>query len=465
MSFVKNHIGYFAVLLILLSACRTEDALTKALDEEKGGPEWVIQRPIDNSYYIGIGSCNKKNYPADFNAVAKKNALSDMASSVCVRVQGESFLNTLEVNKVFSEDFSSKINTTTDVVFDDFETVATYDNGKEYWIYLRVSKYDYQKQQEQKKQAVLDKAFDFYQRGLAAQAKMQVMQFTDMWLNGLFVMKAYWSENNPYILPSGEQIILDQAIYNALQKNLSDIQLQCDENNILLLAKDHFARSVSIGCTIEGKKALNVPVRYHYPTERYTKMKKIISDNNGNAIIDIQGIPLDAKQPQLEVGVDLDALIPSNVNETIAKGLLKNAVNQNIRIPITLVKPTFYIVSVEKEFDNITTQRLLAGTVEAFLAQSGFKILKLYDQNKADFIIEIQANTIDGGYSNEFASVIMDLKLTLKEYETDQIKYQNNTNSIKGVQLNTSAASNEAYKKAKTKLDEEWLKAMIQSIL
>jgi hypothetical protein len=130
-----------------------------------------------------------------------------------------------------------------------------------------------------------------------------------------------------------------------------------------------------------------------------------------------------------------------------------------------LVKPTFYIVSVEKEFDNITTQRLLAGTVEAFLAQSGFKILKLYDQNKADFIIEIQANTIDGGYSNEFASVIMDLKLTLKEYETDQIKYQNNTNSIKGVQLNTSAASNEAYKKAKTKLDEEWLKAMIQSIL
>ena len=447
------------------SSCRTNDPLVDDQAEGKVLPEWVSQRPIDNAYYIGIGSCNKKAYPVDFNAVAKKNALSDMASSVSVRVQGESFLNTLEVNKVFSEDFSSKINTTTDIVFDDFETVATYDNGKEYWIYLRVSKYDYQQQQMQKKKAVLDKAFDFYQRGLVALEKMQVMQFTDMWLNGLFTMKAYWSENNPYTLPTGEQIILDQAIYNALQKNLSDIQLTCDENNILLLAKDHFSRSINIGCAIEGKKAVNVPIRYHYPTERYTKMKKVLSDINGQAMIDIQGIPLDSKQPQLDVAIDVDALIPSNVNESIAKGLLKNAASQTTRVPITLVKPSFLIISNEREFENPTTQHLLAGTVEAFLAQNGFKIIKSTDKNKADFIVEIQANTIDGGSANEFASAILDLKLTLRETETDQIKYQNNTNSIKGVQLNTTAASNEAYKKAKTKLDEEWLKAMIQSIL
>jgi hypothetical protein len=460
--------AYFIILIVigaLWSACRTPVPLMDEHSDEKAQPEWVLQRPIDNSYYIGIGSCNKKAYPVDFNSVAKKNALSDMASSVSVRVQGESFLNTLEVNKVFSEDFSSKINTTTDIVFDDFETVATYDNGKEYWIYLRVSKYDYQQQQMQKKKAVLDKAFDFYQRGLVAKEKMQVMQFTQMWLNGLFTMKAYWSENNPYTIPSGEQIILDQAIYNALQENLSDLQLTCDENNILLLAKDHFSRSVGIGCAIEGKKAVNVPVRYHYPTERYTKMKKVMSDINGNALIDIQGIPLDSKQPQLEVGIDLDALIPSDVNESIAKGLLKNSVNQTTRVPITLVKPSFSIISDEREFEHSTAQHLLAGTVESFLAQNGFKIVKATDKNKADFIIEIQANTIDGGSANEFASAILDLKLTLKETETDQIRYQNNTNSIKGVQLNTAAASNEAYKKAKTKLDEEWLKAMIQSIL
>jgi hypothetical protein len=57
------------------------------------------------------------------------------------------------------------------------------------------------------------------------------------------------------------------------------------------------------------------------------------------------------------------------------------------------------------------------------------------------------------------------MTLTMKEQSNQTVRYQNTTNSIKGVQLNSAAASNEAYKKAKLKLEEEWLKAMIQSIL
>lgn len=458
------HFFSFVCITLLLVSCTTQQNLIEDTPQDPI-PDWVSQHPIDNSYYIGIGSCNKKSYPVDFSSIAKKNALNDMASSVSVRVQGESFLNTMEVNKVFSEDFSSRINTTTDIVFDDFETVATYDNGKDYWIYVRVSKYDYQQQQAAKKKAILDKAFDFYQRGNTAIAKNQINTATDMWLHGLFAMKNYWTESNPYVIPSGEEIILDQSIYNALQEHLSNIRLSCDESTILLTAKDRFSRTVNIGCSMEGRTAVGVPVQYFFPTERYMKPKKVLSNTNGIAAIEVQGVPMDARQPQLEIAIELDALIPADLNEAICKSLLQSSLTQTLKVPITLVKPSFCIVSEEKEFDHTSDQKLLAGATESFLAQKGYTILPSSQIQKANFIIEIKANSKDAGKSSDFASAILDLTLTLKDTDTQLVKYQNNTNSIKGVQLNTQAAGSEAYKKGKIKLEEEWLKAMLQSIL
>jgi len=460
----KTLISALVVIIIFLIGCRNASPLIEK-EQEMSVPEWVSQRPIDNSYYIGIGSCDKKTYPTDFSTVAKKNALSDMASSVSVRVQGESFLNTLEVNKIFSEDFRSNINTSTDIVFDDFETVSTFDNGKEYWIYVRISKYDYQAQQAQKKKAALDKAFDFYQRGNIAIDKLQIAQATDMWLHGLFAMKSYWSENNPYTIPSGESIILDQEIYNSLQKHLSEIQLSFDESSILLTSKDRFSRNVNIVCSNNGKGCMGVPVQYHFPTERYMKPKKVVSSNNGKAEINVQGIPMDTKQPQLEISIDINALIPSDLNENICKSLLQSSLTQTLRIPITLVKPSFCIIGQEMTFNQTNNQALLAKTIESFLAQKGYNAFNLSQKEKADFIIEISSNTIDAGISSEFSSANLEMTLTMKEQSNQTVRYQNTTNSIKGVQLNSAAASNEAYKKAKLKLEEEWLKAMIQSIL
>ena len=93
------HFFSFVCITFLLVSCTTQQNLIEDTPQDPI-PDWVSQHPIDNSYYIGIGSCNKKSYPVDFNSIAKKNALNDMASSVSVRVQGESFLNTMEKLKM-----------------------------------------------------------------------------------------------------------------------------------------------------------------------------------------------------------------------------------------------------------------------------------------------------------------------------------------------------------------------------
>mgnify|MGYP000001542798 FL=1 len=453
----------YILLCLVFTACVTNDHVQKKETPQSiPPPEWVSQRPISNQYYIGIASSNKKVNPVDYAAIAKKNALSDMASSVSVRVQGQSFLNTMEVNKVFSEDFSSNINTTTDISFEDYETVGSYENDQEYFIYLRISKSAYQEQQNRKKSEAIQQAYQLYERASESQKRNQMGSAIDLLLHALFAIKPYWSETNHYITPSGEDLLLDQQIYSDIEQIMAGLQITSVEQGVLLGTKNQFSQSVAIKAIHNGNLAIGVPVTVHFPTSKYTRPKKMVSGPDGKWIVNVQDVPLESKSPQLEVKLDIDALIASDLDEKICKRLLSATPVNALMIPIHILKPTFCIQSVEKEFGNNNQQQLLAIAVQSFLAQQGFTAAPA---NKADYIIEIEANTTAAGQTQDFSSALLDLKLTLKDNQEELVRYQNNTNTIKGVQLNTAAAGAEAYKKAKILLEDEWLKLMLQAIL
>lgn len=459
---MQKILGYI-LFCLALTACVTNDQVQKKETPQPiPPPEWVSQRPISNQYYIGIASCNKKINPVDYAAIAKKNALSDMASSVSVRVQGQSFLNTMEVNKVFSEDFSSNINTTTDISFEDYETVGSYENDQEYFIYLRISKAAYQEQQNRKKNEAIQQAYNLYERASESQKRNQIGSAIDLLLHALFAIKPYWSETNHYVTPSGEDLLLDQQIYSDIEQIMAGIQLTAVEQGILLTTKNQFSQSIAIKTIHNGNPAIGVPVTVHFPTSKYTRPKKMISGPDGKMMVTVQDVPMDSKTPELEVKLDVDALIAGDLDEKICKRLLSATPVNNLMVPIHILKPTFCIQSIEREFGDNKQQQLLAIAVQSFLAQQGFTTT---GANKADYIIEIEANSTAAGQTQDFSSALLDLKLTLKDNQEDLIRYQNNINTIKGVQLNTTAASAEAYKKGKTLLEDEWLKLMLQAIL
>ncbi len=452
-------------LLLLFTSCYTPEQVQKAsavAPKNVPPPEWVTQRPISNQYYIGISSCNKKLNPIDYAAIAKKNALNDMASSVSVRVQGQSFLNTMEVNKVFSEDFSSNINTTTDIEFEDYETVGSFENEQEYFIYLRISKAAYQDQQARKKNEALQQSYNLYERAQESLKRNQLGSAMDLLLHALFAIKTYWNEPNHFVTPGGEDLLLDQQIYSDIERILSGLQIKSDDNGIVLNTKNQYAQTSAIRVIYNGNPAMGVPLTTHFPTTKYTRPKKQATGTDGKLVVQIQDVPMDSKSPQLEVKLDIDGWIALDLDDKICRRLLQSTPVNNLQLPIYLVKPTFFIRSVEKELGENRQQQLLAIAAQSFLTQQGFTTAA---QNKADYIIDIEANSTSAGQTQDFSSALLDLKLTLIDNQEDLIRYQNNTNSIKGVQLNVPAASAEAYKKGKNLLEDEWLKLMLQAIL
>ena len=166
------------LMLVLVAACGKKKETVSASRNATVAtppPEWVGNRPHSLSYYIGVGSCSKFSQPYDFQTIAKKNALNDLASEISVRVQGQTFLNSLEVNDSFSEEFISNVSTSTDEKIQDYEVAGSWEDKNEYWIYYRLDKARYQAAKQAKKSAAMNMANDFYQKGLTAEGEANVV--------------------------------------------------------------------------------------------------------------------------------------------------------------------------------------------------------------------------------------------------------------------------------------------------
>jgi len=70
-------------------------------------PDWVSNRPISSTDYIGISSASKNT--SSYQKIAKRNALDDLLSEIRVTIQSVSILNQIDKNGTFKEEFESTI--------------------------------------------------------------------------------------------------------------------------------------------------------------------------------------------------------------------------------------------------------------------------------------------------------------------------------------------------------------------
>jgi hypothetical protein len=124
--------------IMLLNACGGKDSVKTVVPPPQPKPEWVSARPVNSSYYIGIATCSKTAQPADYQAIAKKLALNDLATEISVKVEGQTFFNTMEVNKAFSESFSSNVTTSSSELLEDYEVAGIWEDKELYLSLIHI---------------------------------------------------------------------------------------------------------------------------------------------------------------------------------------------------------------------------------------------------------------------------------------------------------------------------------------
>lgn len=463
-------IAVFAVVIWAVSmsftGCNPAKHTTNGEKEVKApeaAPEWVGMRPHSAAHYIGIGTCSKTKQPLDYQAIAKKNALNDLASEISVRIQGTTFLNSLEVNKNFSEEFISTISTTTDEKIENYEIVGLWENEKEYWVFYRLNKSEYQRQKQEMKNAALSQANDFYLKGKDAESIANIPAAFDLYMHGLFAMKAYWDEVNEFTTAEANKIYLDNELYSSMQRIATGLSIKPAVQKIILSSDNAYNANVNVMVEFDGKPVRGITVMNSYQRPRYMKPRAGLTDLTGSFVTNVSDVSATEKSNNLDLSIDLYPLLAQDLDVTIQKGLIKTMRTDSKQVPIELVTPSFFIKSTEKVYGANATSALLASTMNAELVKKGMRISS--SNTETNYLVTITSNTTAGGSSQGFTVAFLEMTVAVTNAVSGETAYQETLTSIKGLQMNADAASMEAYKKGKEKIETEIVKSMLDAIM
>jgi hypothetical protein len=453
------------ILMLSFSGCGTGKGAVKGEEvvaAPQTAPEWVASRPHDPGYYIGIGTCSKVSQPLDYQTIAKKNALNDLASEISVRVQGETFLNSLEVNKNFSEEFISTISTSTDEKIEDFEIAGQWENGKEYWIYYRLNRAQYQAKKREKKNLAMNAAFDYYEKGKSAALEGNIPAAFDLYLRGLFAMKDYWNEVNEYSADEGK-IFLDNEIYHAMQQLADGLKMRPSVAKVILNAQNKYSQDVVVTLEYNNVPARSVTVMHQYVKTGYMKPRSGLSGSNGEVYLNVSDVSSTEKSNALQLSVNLEPMIIQDLDRNIQLGLIKGLRTEKRSIPIEFVTPSFFVNAVEQNFGVSASGSVLRSAMSGELVRQGMRISST--SGETDYEVKIVSNTTDGGSSQGFAVAFLEMNIEVKRIAAGEVVFKESVAAIKGLQLNRDAAGIDAYKRGKERIEQQIVKSILEAIM
>lgn len=88
----------------------------------------------------------------------------------------------------------------------------------------------------------------------------------------------------------------------------------------------------------------------------------------------------------------------------------------------------------------------VASVVREELTTKGFRFVER--EGDADLILDLSANTRQGGESNGFFTAFVDVTYSFRDRKTQEVVFEGGKQGVKGVQLTYEKAGLESFKKA-----------------
>lgn len=443
------------LIMLMVTACGGPKKLESTA--AKPMPEWVNNRPLNNAYYIGIGSASKKSEPLEYAAVAKKNAMNDLASEIRVTIKSESFLNTMQVNNYVQEEFNSTISSIANEDLEGFEIVDVWENGNDYWVFYRLSKSTHEHIKSEKKRKAMQSAHDFLLKAQDARSTGNLASAYDLYMHGLFELKEYWNDVNLW----DDGTYLDNTLYKEMREMVSEVKFTSKENEIHLNPTNHYKAELTVTAFIGSNPASNMPISVSFDNGKFRNVQFLSTDQQGNVAIRVMDANLKNAANVLTIQVDLDKLRPKDLDRKLVDGLMESVSANRKSIPIRATLPVVAFKVTEKNLGQAMPTQRLADPLRTVFSDQGFIFTE--KSNQADYVISIDANTREGGTANGFHVAYLDINWSLST-KSGSVLLQNSESNIKGLQLNFEAAGIEAYKKGSRQMEKEVSEKILEAI-
>ena len=416
-----------------------------------------------DSYYVGIGHATKtgtNNYVQE----AKKSALEDMVSEIKVNVSSTSVLTQIDDNKEFRERYEQMIKTTAADEIEEFESVDSWEDDKNYWVYYRLSKQRYREIKEKQKRDAVTLALDYFTKAKQSEREANPTQALGFYYQGFRAVEKYLAE--PITLTfEGKEMILTNEIYASIQKILDDIQLSATPAQLTL------NRRVTQGSQSVVVTAMNKSARTPLAD---LPLKAAFDKGSGNVFPDYKTTPqgqakilltkIGSRELEQSVGVSVNLLAFAGSNPSPIFTLVSSKMTvPKVSILMSVQRPIVFISATEKNFGNARPTQQITNKIKNYLSREGFEFTE--DRSKAELIMRVSSDSEKGAVSGSiYISYVTSVIHVSTALDNKEI-YATTLDRIKGYSLDHERASQEAYTKSLEILETEKLPELLNAIL
>lgn len=420
-------------------------------------------KPMADSYFVGIGHAAKtgtNNYVQE----AKKSALEDLVSEIKVNVSSTSVLTQIDNNKEFRERYEQMIQTTAADEIEEFETVDSWEDDKNYWVYYRLSKMRYREIKEQQKRDAVTLAMDYFTKAKQSERESNPIQALGFYYQGFRAVEKYLAE--PITLTfEGKEMILTNEIYASMQKLLDDIQLNATPSQLTLNRRvAQGSQSVMIHATSKSSKKsmADLPLKAAFEKGSGDVFPDYKTTQDGQAKILLTKIG--SRELEQSVGVSVNLLAFAGQNPSPIFALVSSKMTlPKVSILMEVQRPVVFVTSVEKNFGNPRSTLQITNKIKNFLSTQGFEFTE--DKTKAELVMNITSDSEKGAVSGSIYISYVTSVIHVSTAKDNKEIYATTLDRVKGFSLDHERASQEAYTKSLEILEKEKLPELLNAIL
>ena len=435
---------YILVLTLVFLSCNSSKQVAVQAPIAEPAPSWVSRKPIESTYYSGIGMA-VKTASLDYLSIAKNNALNDLSSEISVRIKSTSVLYQVEQNEVFREEFKANTRLQSLENLEGFELVDTYENDKEYWVFYRLSKAEFNQIKKERKQKALSQSIDLFAKAKEFKKNWEYDDALIYTIKAIASIKDYLGDALQMEL-DGETVFYGNELYSFLNSTINEVKIIPLKARVEVVRGNGLSSDqiVFLASAKNNRPLSGLPIYFYYSGKRI-KNNEVLTNSFGNAEYTLDKVISLNKVEYFQANLNMVALAKEATDDLFVSKLISKSSGPEARIEIKIMAPSIYIKSTETSFGKNLEQQVLAGTFRKEFLNAGFTIASKPDE--ANYLLQISSETTKINSSSGFYSA--SLKADINFFDNNlNLLYTNQIVNLRGVQLDYQKASTDAYKKA-----------------
>ncbi len=448
------------LIISLIVSCSTG----KKVSYEKlmeGAPAWVRQSPNSAGYYHGVGMASKATAPNDYREIARRNALSELASGISVNISSNSVLNQYEFDNNYSEFYRESIRMSSSQYLEGYEQMEIWENDLQYWIYFRLSKAKYSEVKQQRIDRALQASRSEFEQARTLSSQGNSVEAMRFYVKSLENIKDFLGEDLTTTM-DGKTSNYSTMLMADLMEFIRSVRIDFPVDRITYIrgvGPDHESFDALVydahGNTLRG---IPVMLKYSYAPG---KTDQQTSDARGSLRVRIEKFDAASREQYISVALDLGKFIRDNSSDPVVRRLLQNIRISEYVLSLEMVSPTFFIQSDEQNLGRPLQHQRIRKQMLELLNKDGFS--ESSNSENADYLLLITAETQQGNRSEEKFSSTLGATFTLKN-NAGQIVYTENLNGIAGLGNNFDDAGEDAYRALEGRIRMNLYPAMYRKV-